>query len=210
MASQQAQTISAKISRALKQDPKKALVLSVLFALLLGMWGKMFLGGGRNTPKSAAAMPPAPMAPSGDSQKARAKSADRNALLRDWLDQPLPQKTTRNLFELKMEYFPMDGSRPTESSRTEQKDPTFWDRLAKSIDAQADQQHKREILIANLRQQAAAVDLTSTVMGPRPKAMINGVMVGEGQVVAQFRVLKIESRSVVVEREGIKLEIPMK
>jgi hypothetical protein len=40
--------------------------------------------------------------------------------------------------------------------------------------------------------------------------MINGSMVGEGEVVAQFRVLRIEARSVVVEREGIKLEIPMK
>jgi len=36
------------------------------------------------------------------------------------------------------------------------------------------------------------------------------VMVGEGEVVAQFRVTEIRARSVIVEREGIRLEIPMK
>jgi hypothetical protein len=89
-------------------------------------------------------------------------------------------------------------------------DPTFWEKLAKSIDAQADQQHKRENLIQNLRQQAGQLSVTSTLMGPRPKAMVNGVMVGEGEVVAQFRVTEIRARSVIVEREGIRLEIPMK
>ena len=62
------------------------------------------------------------------------------------------------------------------------------------MDAQADQQHKREILIQNLRQQAGQLQLTSTVMGPRPKAVINGQMVGEGEIVAQFRIVKIDAR----------------
>ena len=102
------------------------------------------------------------------------------------------------------------GGLPAGPVDTTPHDPTFWEKLAKSIDAQAEEQHKRENLIQNLRQQAGQLQLTSTVMGPRPKAMINGSMVGEGEVVAQFRVLRIEARSVVVEREGIKLEIPMK
>jgi len=48
------------------------------------------------------------------------------------------------------------------------------------------------------------------MMGPVPKAMIDGQLVGEGSVVADFRVLKIESRKVIVEREGIMLAIQMK
>jgi hypothetical protein len=47
-------------------------------------------------------------------------------------------------------------------------------------------------------------------MGAKPKAVIDGALVGEGDVVAQFRVLKIEARRIIVEREGIKLEIQMK
>ena len=52
--------------------------------------------------------------------------------------------------------------------------------------------------------------LQSTMMGPQPKALVNGELVGEGDVVAAFRVLKIEARRIIVEREGIRLEIQMK
>ena len=56
-------------------------------------------------------------------------------------------------------------------------------------------------------------------MGPTPKAVINGDLVGEGDVVTSgtvgdtrvvFRVLKIEPRRILVEREGITLSIQMK
>jgi hypothetical protein len=43
-----------------------------------------------------------------------------------------------------------------------------------------------------------------------PKALIDGELVGEGDVVAGFRVLKIGARGIVIEREGIVLEILMK
>lgn len=202
-------TAREKISALLKQDPKKALMLAVLLAVLAGMWGKMMLTG-RSTPKAAAAMTipqPAPATPADANNQAR--SVDNIALLRDWMAEPLPQTITRNVFELKLDYFPMDSAHVALDTRTIN-DPTFWEKLAKSIDAQADQQHKKEILIQNLRQQAGQLQLTSTLMGPRPRAMINGAMVGEGEVVAQFRVLKIEARSVTIEREGIKLVVPMK
>jgi len=60
--------------------------------------------------------------------------------------------------------------------------------------------------------------LQSTVMGATPKAVIDERVVSEGDVVAcgsgenrtTFRVLKIEPRRIIVEREGIKLEIQMK
>jgi hypothetical protein len=52
----------------------------------------------------------------------------------------------------------------------------------------------------------------------KPKAVLNGELVGIGDVVAStagearttFRVLKIEARRIIVEREGIKLAVPMK
>jgi len=199
-----------KLNAVMKRDPKKAFVLALLFAVLMAMWGKMMLSGGKGTPKAASAMPAARVAPSvGMVPNNKAKSADAATQLQDWINQPLPGAISRNIFELKLDYFPMDGTRTAPITRTSN-DPTFWDKLAKSIDEQADQQHKREILIQNLRQQAGQLQLTSTVMGPRPKAMVNGAMVGEGEVVAQFRIVRIDARSVVVEREGIKLEITMK
>jgi hypothetical protein len=47
-------------------------------------------------------------------------------------------------------------------------------------------------------------------MGPQPKAMVNGELVGEDSVVANFRIVQIEARRIIVEREGIRLEIQMK
>src|SRR5439155_8283398 len=126
----------------------------------------------------------------------KAKAVDTSAILRDWVSEPLPQGVSRNIFEVQLDYYPMDLSHPTKDSGTIN-DPTFWEKLAKSIDTQADQQHKRENLIQNLRQQAGQLNVTSTLMGPKPKAMVNGVMVGEGEVVAQFRVAEIRARSVV-------------
>ena len=186
-------------------------MLAILVAVLLAMWGKLALSGGSGAPKAASAMPPviSAQAAAPDSNN-KHQPQDTASLLKEWVSQPMPQTVSRNIFEVKLDYYPMEsGAKATEDSRTPT-DPTFWDRLAKSIDAQADQQHKREILIQNLRQQAGQLQVTMAVMGTHPKAMINGQMVGEGEVVAGFRVLKIEARSVVVEREGIKLEIPMK
>jgi len=209
MAQSQNTTSLGRLTALLKKDPKKAGILTVLVAVLAAMWGKMMLSG-NGAPKAAAAMTVAQsaQAPVLDSNNAP-KSNDTGGQLRSWISEPLPPAISRNLFEVRLDYFPMDGTRQQETSRTVD-DPTFWERLAKSIDAQADQQHKRDNLIQNLRQQAGQLTLTSTVMGSKPRAMINGAMVGEGEVVAQFRVLKVEARSVIVEREGIKLVIPMK
>ena len=198
-----------RLGHALKQDPKKVGILAVLLAMLGGMWGKMALTGS-SAPKAASAMTvPQPAPPSISDSNNKPKVTDNLALLRDWIAEPMPQAISRNIFEVKLDYYPMDAAHIVKDSRTTN-DPTFWEKLAKSIDAQAEEQHKRENLIQNLRQQAGQLELTSTVMGPRPKAMINGSMVGEGEVVAKFRVLRIEARSVIVEREGIRLEIPMK
>jgi hypothetical protein len=199
-----------KLNAAMKRDPKKAFVLAVLFAVLLGMWGKMMLSGGKGGPKTASAMQAARSTPRlSTTPNNKAKSLDATSQLQDWIAQPLPDGMSRNIFQLNLDYFPMDGTRAMQVTRTSN-DPTFWEKLAKSIDQQADQQHKREILIQNLRQQAGQLQLTSTVMGSKPRAMVNGAMVGEGEVVAQFRIVKIDARSVTVEREGIKLEITMK
>jgi hypothetical protein len=114
---------------------------------------------------------------------------------------------SRNLFAIELERFPADGAR----IRTADKDAVgFWDELAKSMTVRADVRRERQVLIENLARQASQLRLQSTMMGASPKAVIDGDLVGEGDVVASFRVLKIEPRRIIIEREGIKLEIPMK
>jgi hypothetical protein len=86
----------------------------------------------------------------------------------------------------------------------------IWDEVAKSMAAQADQNRERQQShLASLRRQAGELRLTQYVPGPPPAAWVNGELVGEGSVVALFRVLMIEPRRIIVEREGILLEIPL-
>jgi hypothetical protein len=70
-----------------------------------------------------------------------------------------------------------------------------------------------------IRAAARRLLLQSTVMGSQPKAMVNGQLVAEGDLVkpvtgeedvaAWFRVLRIEPQRIIVERDGIKLTVRM-
>ena len=124
--------------------------------------------------------------------------------IKEWASRPI-SPLNRNLFAINYEFFPQDGTR-VPVLRAPQGDG-FWDRLAKSMTARADAKKEQEVLRENLRLQAAQLKVQTTVMGAQPKALINGDLVGEGDMVASFRISKIEARRVVVEREGIKLEL---
>jgi hypothetical protein len=208
----------SRLPAPLRKDATKSLALVVLLALLTGLWVKMFVLDGKSGPHQAAAMSLGGGAnreagsTAADGTGRRTRPPESGELLQKWLDADIPLVVSRNLFAVNYDYFPMDGTRPVQPSRTANQE-TFWDQLAKSLSAQADQQEKRANLIQNLRQQAGQLEIASTFMGSgggRPKALINGVLVGEGEVVAGFRVLRIEARRVVFEREGIRLEVPMK
>ena len=197
------------IQTAIKSDPKKTGFLSVLLVVLFVMVGRMMLSsGGKSMPALAAAATgqgsTATFNPATPIQQPQNRTV--RAAMQKWAEAPVPQ-VSRNLFAVRMEYFPVDGSR---TSPLLQADDGFWQRLEKSMALQADQRDKRENMIANFKDEAAKLRLESTMMGPQPKAMLNGELVGEGSVVANFRVVSIEARRIIVEREGIRLEIEMK
>jgi hypothetical protein len=139
---------------------------------------------------------------------ATARTDNSARRLNDWMRAPITP-VSRNLFSVKLDYFPSDGSRAPQGVRTPA-DGEFWGRLEKSLMIQAEQRDKRENLLANYKDQAAMLRLDSIIWGAQPKALIDGKLVAEGDVVASFRVLKIEQRRIIVEREGIRLEILMK
>lgn len=196
-----------KLSASVKADPKKASVLAILVAVLLGMWGKLILRGGNGPDKASAALAASVEDPK---NVALAESENRDYArrkLETWLAEK-PRPIERNLFAVKLDYFPQDASRISQVLQA----PTgngFWDDMAKSMTAKADVKRERQILVENLQLRAAQLRLQSTMMGAQPKALINGELAREGDVVASFRVLKIEPRRVIVEREGVKLEILM-
>jgi hypothetical protein len=177
-------------------------MLAVLAVTLVGLWVKM-LSGGKGPQAAQASAPEAMVDRPAEAPLRRPAAAGQS--LAQWARHPVGPMT-RNLFAVPLDYYPRDVGRGGELSAG----GGFWDRLAKSVSAHADEQEQRQILIDNVRIMAGGLKLQSTVMGPQPSAMVNGEMVREGSVVAGFRVLKIEARRMIVEREGIKLAILMK
>jgi hypothetical protein len=211
MPAKQQKTSSNKLVALLQKDPKKASVLGVLVLVLGGMWVRLAMSGATSPAKASASIAnPAAISNAknkGLSAKARATSANTADALSEWLAKPITP-ISRNLFAVRIDNFPLATGKSGLDSGTAQQ--TFWDALAKSVSNHADQMEKRQNLIANLRTQASQMELQSIVMGAKPKALVDGELVGEGDVVASFRVLKIEPRRIIVEREGIRLEILMK
>jgi len=211
-----------KIVTAVRNDPQKAAMLTVLVAILVVLQVRLQMSdkGGPSVTKAATGAKgnaggkgAAAGSYSTAGMSAFSKPVDAAAAIRSWMDQPAVP-IGRNLFAVNLERFPQVNGRQQEAA----KPVTFWDELAKSMSLRADVRKERQILIENLQQQAGQLRLQSTMMGASPRAVINGELVGEGDVVAggsgegrtTFRVLKIEARRILIEREGIKLEIQMR
>jgi hypothetical protein len=213
MPAKQPRTLWDKIFTAVRNDPQKAGILTVLVAILVVLQIRLQMSEEHSGPARAAANTaaggadnPPPFSGTGAETHASARPLDSASALRAWMESP-GTPLTRNLFEVELERFPSDGSRLPMAN----KDVVgFWDELAKSMTFRADVKKERQILMENLARQASQLRLQSTIMGASPKAVIDGGLVGEGDVVATFRVLRIEPRRIIVEREGIKLEIQMK
>ena len=134
-----------------------------------------------------------------------ASQASAEALV-EWLSAPVVP-VGRNLFALS----DPDPSAVSETQSSEAKSRPI------QVDAQEQRQGFRD---EPPRQAIGQIRLQSTMMGPVPRALVNGRTVREGDVVTtvgaagesggtDFRVLRIEARRVIFEREGIKLEVPL-
>ena len=200
--------VSSLIAAA-KGDPKTVGVLAVLGTVLGTMGVRLALSG--QGPLSAEA---STAARSDNDVSDRARGTGRSPVsaaaasaLAEWRKEPV-SPIVRNLFAVQLDSFGQTGAAP--AGPVTRVEDGFWDELAKSLTSQADQSKQRQIRTDNAIRDAAKMQLQTIVMGASPKAVIDGEMVEEGSVVAGFRVSRIEARRVIVEREGIKLEIPMK
>jgi len=198
-------TWTDNLLRQAKADPKKATVLAVLLVVMVFMWFRLF-GGSSAGPSTASANvvgARSAFGPAGDLPRSGNRTGSLQSF-QEW-SQAAVAPLSRNLFAINYDFFPQDGTKP-QALRAFHGNG-FWDQIAKSMTVRADQKREREVLLENLRLQAAQLKVQSTVMGASPRALINGELVGVGDVVASFRVSKIEPRRIVVEREGIKLEL---
>lgn len=186
------------------REPKKAVALGVLVLFMGGLW-VWRLGGTSGPTPAIASVARAADTPSVPPGVAVQNDSPANRF-QEWAQRPV-EDSGRNPFVIEMDYYPrMGGAGETAAGQTQ----GFWGELAKSVNSRADQKREREILLENMRHKAEQLHLQSTIMGQKPKAMVNGKLVEEGDVVAEFRVLKIGPRGIIVERDGIRLEVLMK
>ena len=139
--------------RQVKAEPKKAAALGLLVAILVAMWVKIFVFG---DPRTVTAGPiGGDKSATGRTYTSGAQLSPASRSLLDWTKKPITG-TKRNLFAIKLDYFPVDGSRPMFSGDDAD---GFWDQLAKSLAAKADQEKARGILRDNVRMRASRLDL---------------------------------------------------
>jgi hypothetical protein len=122
--------------------------------------------------------------------------ASDNSTIADWLNS---QKLApgQNPFVVHLDAFPVAGN------------GVAGDELGKSTGGPADQKKQRPQVLSELQRTAAGLRLQSVVMGMTPTAVINGVSAKEGDVVASFRIVRIESSGIVVEKDGAQFDIAL-
>lgn len=208
-----AATLPIWVPESIRADPKKAGVLTVLVAVLLVAGGRAMMGKSAPAAALASASVAKPTKPVSKAVKATA-AASASRVDVNWLKAPIAS-VSRNLFAIRTENFPLVEGRSENTPKPEASG--FWESVEKSRNEHADKEKRRENLIDNLKREAAKLALQSTVMGPEPQAIIgrNVVKVGDwvsgddsGRGLA-FRVQAIEPRRVILEREGIRLELRM-
>ena len=194
-----------KMTGAFRASPGRSSTVGGLVLIFVAAWARLLAMG--HTPSAAhgAIGSVAPGAAGAIEPPAQRRPAETGPSLQQWVRQPIGP-LTRNPFAIPFDRYPRDGSKTTAQSAQEN---GYWDLLRKSMSSRADQLEQRQILVDNIRIAAEALKLESTIVGPTPGAIVNGQMVREGSDIAGFHVLKIEARQVVVEREGVKLAVPM-
>jgi len=199
---------SEKAMAAVRASPGKSSILTGLVVIMAVAWIRVLVGGHTNPASAQAAAtsaaPPA-MVFVEEPADSHHPAEQGGTSFQQWARQPVGP-LSRNPFAVPLDCYPTDTSKNDDPAST---GTGYWNLVSKSMSSRADQQEQRQILIDNVRIAAEALKLDSTIMGAAPGAMVNGEMVREGSVVDGFRVLKIEARQLIVEREGVKLAITM-
>lgn len=215
-----ANSILDKLPAPIRRDPKKSAVLGGLVLLLAVLCVRQL--GGSSTPARARAATGTNLAAeksnvdtSAITREASNNSSETSQRVAQWLGLPI-KALDRNLFESKLENFQRLDSVLSETAAVVHEE-LFWEQLAKSLASRADQKKQKQIRSENLQLAASSLRLQTTMMGATPKALIDGRMLRAGDVVdaktagiaVSFVVLKIEARRVIVEREGVRIELKM-
>lgn len=192
----------------LRAEPGKASVLAILMVTMAVLWARAMFFGSTPTPARAAAPRSAELAAQARDLSPRPQASPQARHLLEWTRKPRTGPG-KDLFTVKLDFFRRDDA--STPLLPPLKGDGFWEQVAKSMSSRADQERARNILLDNVRQMASKLELQSTFMASgAPQAVVNGTLVREGEMIEGFKVIRIEAKRIVVEREGIRLEVAFK
>lgn len=176
-----------QVIRELKADRRKLSAMVILMGFALLLWGRLML---KNVPQTATARPAAKLLALGGADKNDDPASLATPLPIVYVD--LAESLPRDLFGLD----PSPYNRPglTEISLSG----------PKSGPEQADDPTRPA-----WRAQSAGLTLQSVLVGARPRAVINGVVVAPGQQIAGFALVRVSDREAILERNGTLIRLRM-
>ena len=188
------------VSKAFKTHPAKYAVLGALMLTMAGLWFKIiFLA-----PASVSAKP------AGNSQNASNLASK---------DKPMLSASRKQFFEWRRQNSsPLRVTSLKSSTNDSPMIPTrrfpertkrfFGNKLAKSMDYRTDQEIARKNLVESLRKQAHSLRPKAILsVNGSQTALIDGSLANEGDLINGFRIVRIQEDRLIVEREGVRLEV---
>lgn len=202
---------SRHLGQDLKRDKKKAVILGVLAVVAVVLGGRLLIQQASPAgawPQGADGATAAVAHQGGpDQTPALPVMASKTAqAARDEYIRQMERRVTKDIFALDLEqYTPIELPKPKKASET-----TTTTRPARPA------RTREEIVQA----QAKLLCLQMTIVSDTPTAIINGQVLGVGDIVnvknedrsdpLKFRVLKITSHACVVAKDGVEVELRMK
>ncbi|WP_432798082.1 hypothetical protein [Poriferisphaera sp. WC338] len=176
------------INRIPQRDRKKYGVLIGMFAVGMLLWGRLLL---KEVPRTATAVPAQSVQTVNiNNETGRALRAKTPHAV---VEVSLPGSLTRNVFE-----FDANPYRRTSTSDNN-------GGLAKLASHGADEAQR----IAELRLAASKLFLNSVVLGEKPHAVINGIVVVPGEEIMGFKLSQVSDRMVELTKDGVLLRLRM-
>lgn len=199
------QDFKGRLAYELGKDKKKTVILAMLMLVAAVMGFRLLFAGsgpaeaegaasGAADPASRVERPGLGLANPQARARAQRLTGTGPSALDDWKPtRDRSGKIVRDLFAVKLNsYTPLVERDPNEN-----RDP--------QVDPEAEKRKHRQLIEAK----AANLSLQSTMAGEAAWAMINGRFVRQGGWIDEFQVVEIRSRSCVVQREGVTVELKL-
>ncbi len=183
-----------RIWQQLSADKRKLGLMATLLGLAVLLWGRLLL---KDVPRTANATPAAVAADAAEAAAGDKALTDNTPVDRPVVFVRLADEVDRDLFRFDRSFYPepeTEGNRGSAAKLTRQS----------TDDSPQAREAERSV-----REAAGRLTLNSTLLGPQPRAVINGVLLAPGESIGGFTLKQVRSRAVTVTRDGFEIVLEM-